>query len=368
MRYRGVIVTPRSARVCRRHCATALLIALAVGACSDSAPTPPPRAAEWPAPLVKIDLNSDGVAPGDVESEGEPEPEDASEDDVESEGEPEKEVSVWGEEFVARVDLPVGALGPRSTTAIDPRVVEGISWTGSAWEMERDWNEDIDGGYLDFGESALDVNGHQVLGFRIEVSVPTGSGHVIDGGGEVGFFEITNPQRRSHNSFIRDVDLAHHYVALGVVGDAIKVAEGHSVHHDAYIEMDVRPGGPDDKHYDGVQVFGSGSAGLERIVINWNDAGTIANTTGAIFTQDEGSLTARDIVVLNPGGTWQPIRLGGTGTHDVDDIQIVGVRRANNNQPESDAPTALVKITNDSDLFTLYNEVPGTSDWLIPGS
>jgi len=274
---------------------------------------------------------------------------------------------IWGATLQARVALPEGVLGPRTGVAVDPRQVDGVSWTGSAWKMERDWDEVTDGGYLDFGAAALDVNGRRVLGFRIEVPQPETipSGHVIDGGGEIGYFEITNPERYPVNSYIRRIDLAYNYVALGVVGDAVKIGTGRAVHRDAYIEMDVPPGGADDKHYDGIQVFGSGVAELDRIVIDWNDAGTTANTTGAIFTQDDAALTARDVVVMNPGGTWQTIRLSGRGPHDVDEVQVVGAQRSNVNQPDKLAPTALVKITNGSDRFTLYNEVPDASDWLI---
>ena len=262
------------------------------------------------------------------------------------------------------VQLPAGTLGPRTSNAINPATVSGISRSGTIWQMNRDWDETVHGGYLDFGEGSLDLNGRTVEGFTIEVPPGLGSGHVIDGGGTVGYFEITNPDQRSHNSYIRVVDRAHHYVASGVVGDAIKVPRGLAHHHDALIEMDVRPGGPNDKHYDGAQIFSNGSARLERIVIDWNDAGTIANTTGALFTQDNASLTARDILILEPGGTWQPIRLSGSGDHDVARIQIVGETglNAGNGKP---APTALVKITNGSGTFNLINDVPGTDDWLI---
>jgi hypothetical protein len=231
--------------------------------------------------------------------------------------------------------------------------------------MRRDWDEEIEGGYLDFGSAALDVNGHVLLGFRIEVPPGLDNGNVVDRAKEVGYFEITNPEQNPHNSYLNRVELAHHYLALGVVGDAIKVGEGHSSHHDAYIAMNVLPGGPDDKHYDGAQIFRSGSAELARIVIDWNNAGTIANTTGAIFTHDEASLTAHDIVVLRPGGTWQTIRLSGRGPHELDDIQVFGVQAPNNLQEGSRAPTALVKIANLAEPFTLYNEVPGAQDWLV---
>ena len=99
-------------------------------------------------------------------------------------------------------------------------------------------------------------------------------------------------------------------------------------------------------------------------MIDWNGAGTIANTTGALFTQDNGALVARDILILDPGGTWQTIRLSGTGHHDVARIQVVGSRGANAGNG-SLAPTALVKITNGSGTFNLINNVPGAADWLI---
>ncbi len=325
--------------------------AVLTAGCS-SPKVPPPRAADWPVPLVET--------PDEIRQPVEvlPQPE----------GDPPQSVPPppWGADLVAQVHTPEGKLGPRTEVAVDPRLIDGISWTGSRWQAERDWNEEIDGGYLDFGAAALDVNGHQLLGFRIEVPAGMATRHVVDGGGEVGYFEMTNPRNEPHNSYLHEIDLAHHYVALGVAGDAIKLSEGAASHHDAYIEMDVLPGGADGAHYDGVQAFRSGSITLERIVIDWNDAGTIANTTGAIFTQDAASLTARDIIVLDPGGTWQPIRLSGSGPHDVDDVQVTGQRRPNNNQPNNDAPIAIVKITNDSDTFTLHNEVPGTDDWLIP--
>ena len=144
-------------------------------------------------------------------------------------------------------------------------------------------------------------NGHSVRGFRIEVPANAAGGHLIDGGGEVGWFEVSNPLRHSHNSFIRHSTHAHHYIARGVVGDAIKVGEGSAHHHDAYIEMDVRPDGATDKHYDGVQVFNRGTLRLERVVIEWAEAGVIANTTGALFAQQSGALYSRDLLVLNPG-------------------------------------------------------------------
>lgn len=263
------------------------------------------------------------------------------------------------------VQLPQGTLGPRTGVAVDPSTVPGISFSGGAWTMQRDWDETRDGGYLAFGAAALRPNGHRVLGFRIEVPGGLGSGHLIDGGGEVGHFEITNPWQNSHNSFIRHQMHAHHYIARGVVGDAIKVGIGSAHHHDAYIEMDVRPGGPNDKHYDGAQIFNRGTARLERIVIEWANAGTIANTTGALFTQQNAALTARDILVLNPGGTWQPVRLSGSGTHDVDSLQVIGSRQPNNGSPNKLAPTAAVKVTNGSGQFTLHNGIAGADDWLI---
>ena len=99
-----------------------------------------------------------------------------TEDDAEIEG----EVPVWGADLVARVALPEGTLGPRTDVAVDPRGVDAVSWTGSMWKMEGDWDEEIDGGYLDFGRATLDVNGYRVLGFRIEVPAPetNGSGHI----------------------------------------------------------------------------------------------------------------------------------------------------------------------------------------------
>lgn len=209
-------------------------------------------------------------------------------------------------------------------------------------------------------------NGHSVRGFRIEVPANAAGGHLIDGGGEVGWFEVSNPLRHSHNSFIRHSMHAHHYIARGVVGDAIKVGEGSAHHHDAFIEMDVRPDGATDKHYDGVQVFKSGSARLERMVIDWNSAGTIAATTAAVFTQDGASLTARDIVVIDPGGTWQPIRLQGSGVHDVDRIQVVGSREPNVNQPDRLAPTAIVRLGPGLARFELFNDVAGADDWTMP--
>ena len=263
------------------------------------------------------------------------------------------------------VALPQGVLGPRTGVAVDPASVSGVSFAGGVWTMNRDWDEVRDGGYLDFGAAALRPNGHSVRGFRIEVPAGVAGGHLIDGGGEVGWFEVSNPSRHEHNSFIRHSMHAHHYIARGVVGDAIKVGEGSAHHHDAYIEMDVRPGGATDKHYDGVQVFNRGTLRLERVVIEWADAGVIANTTGALFTQESGALFSRDVLVLNPGGTWQPVRLSGSGDHDVDRIQVIGQRRSNNNSPAKLAPTAAVKVTNGSGTFTLWNGVAGAADWLI---
>lgn len=269
------------------------------------------------------------------------------------------------DEFVARVQTPIGPLGPRTGQPVDPREVDQISWTGTGWRMDRDWDELVDGGFLDLGAASLELNGHTVLGFRIEVPSGIESGHVIDGRGTAGFFRVTNPNRFPHNSSLRGLDLAYNYHLSGVVGDAIKVGEGSSAHRDAVIEMDVAPGGPDDKHYDGVQVFNRGMLRLERVVIEWADAGVIANTTGALFTQQSGALFSRDLLVLNPGGTWQPVRLSGSGDHDVDRIQLIGQRRPNNNSPDKLAPTAAVKITNGSGTFTVWNGVAGAADWLI---
>ncbi len=263
------------------------------------------------------------------------------------------------------VALPQGQLGPRTATPIDPATISGISYSGGVWTMNRDWDETVDGGYLDFGAAALRPDGHRVLGFRIEVPANVAGGHLIDGGGEVAWFEVSNPDQNSHNSFIRHAMYAHHYIARGVVGDAIKVGQGSAHHHDAYIEMDVRPGGSSDKHYDGVQVFNQGDLRLERIVIEWADAGVFANTTGALFTQQNAAVHARDLLVLNPGGTWQPVRLSGSGSHDVDRIQVIGERRPNNNSPDKLAPTAAIKVTNGSGTFTVWNEVAGADDWLI---
>lgn len=278
---------------------------------------------------------------------------------------PNGDAPLWGDDLVARVATPRGALGPRTERVVDPRLVDGISWTGIGWRMDRDWDETVDGGYLDFGAATLELNDHEVVGFRIEVPEDTGAGHIIEGGGTAGHFQVTNPGRFPHNSYLRNVDLAYSYLLAGVVGDAIKVNVGTSTHRDAFIEMDVVPGGKEDKHYDGLQVFRSGFAVLDRVIIDWNGAGSIANTTGAIFTHDEASLTARDIVILNPGGTWQPVRLQATGVHDVDRMQVVGDRQPNRNQPEKLAPTALVRLNSEADRFVLYNDVPGAEDWLI---
>ncbi len=263
------------------------------------------------------------------------------------------------------VALPQGQLGPRTATAIDPSTVSGISFGGGVWTMSRDWNDTTDGGYLDFGAAALHSNGHTVLGFRIEVPTGLSTGHLIQGGGEVGYFEVRNPDQNKHASMFRHGMVAHHYIARGVVGDGIKVAEGLAHHHDAYIEMNVRPGGPNDTHYDGAQIFRQGSALFERIVFEWANAGTIANTTGAVFTQDTAALEMRDVLILNPGGTWQPVRLSGSGRHQIDDVQVIGTRQPNNGDPSKLAPTAAVKITNGSAKFTLHNGVDGAADWLI---
>ena len=263
-----------------------------------------------------------------------------------------------------RVGLPQGTLGPRTSVAVDPASVPGISFSGGIWTMSRDWDESVEGGYLDFGAAMLRPNGHRVLGFRIQVPGGISANHLIDGGGEVGWFEITNPAQNSHNSFIRHGMYAHHYIARGVVGDAIKVGQGSAHHHDAYIEMDVRPGGPSDKHYDGAQVFNQGTARLERIVFEWNDAGTLAATAGAVFSQQNASMTVRDILVLNPGGTFYPIRSGGSGAHDIDRIQVIGQQRPNA-QGHGLAPTYLVRVTNGYPPFTLYNDVPGAQDRVV---
>ena len=197
--------------------------------------------------------------------------------------------SIPGGQTVA-VSLPQGTLGPRTATGIDPSTVDGISFGGGVWTMNRDWDELSDGGYLDFGAAALRPNGHQVLGFRIEVPSNVAGGHLIDSGGEVGWFEISNPNQFSHNSFIRHEMHAHHYIAGGWWVMPSRSGLGSAHHHDAYIEMDVRPGGSTDKHYDGVQVFNQGTLRLERVVIEWADAGMIANTTGALFTQTNAAL------------------------------------------------------------------------------
>ena len=272
---------------------------------------------------------------------------------------------IW-DGFVTRVQTPSTPLGPQTAAPVDPAGIDDISWNGSRWTMDRDWDERVEGGYLDFGAASLDLNGHSVVGFRIEVPAGIESGHVVDGGGTAGFFRVTNPSRLQHNSSLRNVDLAYSYHLSGVSGDAIKVGSGSSVHRDAVIEMDAAPGDTDGKHYDGVQVFGTGSASLERIVIDWNAAGTIAATTAAVFTQDDGSLTARDIVVIDPGGTWQPIRLQGGGVHDVDRIQVVGTREPNVNQPDRLAPTAIVRLGPGVARFELFNDVAGADDWTVP--
>ena len=263
-----------------------------------------------------------------------------------------------------QVELPRGTLGPRTSNAVNPAGVDGITKEGGEWVMRRDWDENTDGGYLDFGAATLDPNGHTVLGFRLQVPAGQSAGHIIDGGGEVGYFEITNPNQHSHNAFIRHSMHAHHYISRGVVGDAIKVGQGTAHHHDAYVEMDVRPGGPNDKHYDGAQIFNQGKARLERIVFEWNNAGSIAATAGAVFSQQDGSMTVRDILILNPGGTWYPVRVGGTGAHDVDKIQVIGERQPNRGNGNL-APSHIVRITNGHPKFTLFNDVPGANSWII---
>jgi hypothetical protein len=249
--------------------------------------------------------------------------------------------------------------------AVDPRTVEGISWRDTGWVMNRDWDEDVDGGYLDFGAATLSVNGHEVVGFRLEVPDGIEREYVVNGRGTVGHFQIANPNRYPQNSFLRGLDVAHHYVLSGVVGDAVKESEGASRHTDAFIQMDPAPGDKDDKHYDGFQVFRSGSVELERVIIDWNDAGTIASTTAAIFVHDEASLTAADVIILNPGGTWQPIRLQSTGSLVLDRVQVVGEQAPNSDQPESLAPTELVLLAATTARFELYNDVPGAENWAV---
>lgn len=262
------------------------------------------------------------------------------------------------------VNLPGGTLGVREASSVSPES-QGITASGGIYTMNRNWDDVVEGAYLDFGAARLNVNGKQVLGFKIEIPNGISSNHLIDGAGEIGYFEISNPNQYSHNSQIRGNLVCHHYIAKGVVGDCQKVGTNTTQeHYDAYVEMDVRPGGAQDKHYDGAQVFFNGNCTMERIVVEWGEAGTIANTTGALFTQNTASLYCRDFLVLNPAGTWQPIRLSGSGTHNCDDMQVIGPRGPNNNQG-SLAPTYCVKITNGSGTFTLQNDCPGSGDFLV---
>ena len=263
------------------------------------------------------------------------------------------------------INLPTGTLGVRETPSISAAAA-GIPLSGGIYTMNRNWDDVVEGAHLNFGAARLNVNGRQVLGFKIEVPNGISATHLIDGNGEIGYFEISNPNQYTHNSQIRGNLVCHHYIARGVVGDCQKVGTNTvQEHYDAYVEMDVRPGGATDKHYDGAQVFFNGDCRMERIVVEWGDAGTIANTTGALFTQNTARLYARDFLVLNPGGTWQPIRLSGTGPHDCDDMQVIGQREPNNNSPDKLAPTHCVKITNGSGTFTLQNDVPGAGSFLV---
>lgn len=266
------------------------------------------------------------------------------------------------------VNLPSGSLGVRTASSVSPESV-GITASGGVYTMNRNWDESVEGSYLEFGANRLNVNGKQILGFRIEVPNNITSNHLIDGNGEIGYFEIRNPGQYSHNSHIRGGKggalVCHHYIARGVVGDCQKVGtDTRQEHYDAYVEMDVRPGGATDKHYDGAQVFFNGDCVMERIVVEWNEAGTIANTTGALFTQNTAKLYARDFLVLNPGGTWQPVRLSGSGAHDCDNFQVIGPQGANNGTGKP-APSYCVKITNGSGTFTLQNDCPGSADFLV---
>ena len=271
------------------------------------------------------------------------------------------------------VTLPQGTLGPRTATPVNPATVTGISKSDDTWVMNRDWDETIHGGYLDFGVSRLLPKGHTVLGFKMECGPIGGGAHMIRSVTqnqipELGYFEITNPNQFVNSTYLNGHMHAHHYICRGVTADCVKNGSSHheGYHHDAFWTFNPIPSGDTtSKHVDGAQYFNTATGRLERIVVDWNEAGTVAQTTGALFTQDGAGMYARNILILNPGGTFRICRLHGTGVNDLDFIQAIGVQKFPG-KFDTLTPTHIVLIAPQRRFANLFNDVPGAGDWMDP--
>lgn len=156
----------------------------------------------------------------------------------------------------------------------------------------------------------------------------------------------------------------HHVAILDVdLGDAGKAGDGETIDLEDFVVTFVdRVHGATDKHVDGVQMFKTSTGNrLVRGFFDWNDSGTRANTTAAIFTHDGADLFARDITIVNPGGTFEIIQLSGTGRHDVARVHVWGMQKLNPKHGKM-LPRAIVEGHR---FEVLHNDVPGAADWLV---
>jgi len=134
---------------------------------------------------------------------------------------------------------------------------------------------------------------------------------------------------------------------------------------DGFVRMMADPGDSSGKHYDCAQTFFNGYSYLERVVIDWADIGTIAATTGAMFTQHTATSHAEDIHVLHPGGTWFPLRPTSSGLNVWRRIHIWGERKPVSGRTNL-APTAVFRILSVDDLPDQYvNDVEGAADYRL---
>jgi len=267
--------------------------------------------------------------------------------------------------FAAAYDLPVGHLGHNPSLPLIAPPADVATLSGGVWSVQRDWSASVEGFSLDFGEARIDLIGHHVSGAVLRLpNLTSGKRVAIDGGGLLSYFTASNPAGNSCDVF---TDIAvHSFVVLGANGDVFKNGTDDTGEaFDGFVSMMADPGDSSGKHYDCAQTFFNGHSHLERVVIDWADIGTVAATTGAMFTQHTATSFARDIHVLHPGGTWFPLRPTSSGVDDWDRIHIWGERKpvAGRNQL---APTAVFRVLVESDMPNNFvNDVPDARDFVI---
>lgn len=278
-----------------------------------------------------------------------------------------------GEPVTIEVELPEGALGPeRSTFTTPPPSV--ATFDRGVWTFHSNWDEDVQGAALDLGAAEVDLNGHAVFGFRLDV--PQGGRFLISGGGGsfAAYFTVSNPGNYGHRAVFEGAIHAYNFSVFGWSGDFGRFGRGdRAMLTDFYAEA-WQPSQPqfdsNDIHADGVQCHdgktnsNGGHCVVRRGVMDWKNSGALRNTTAPIFTQGSAGADVHDMLILNPGGTGETIEWHGTGagcpdrTTRLGKVQVIGVQ-VRNEAHGFMAPRAILRYGQPVPDAEIINNVPG---------